>query len=128
MDDIFLISWSGSAETLQIFLDHRKQETHNSSDNKVYNPPYLGRMNAMIYVSHDRFFSLTKRSLIVYNPFLTAIYDTITCEDDMALSYQSADSSQSKAGRPPSFRQMVGCCALNFKTTNYYYYSYYLLF
>ena len=38
---------------------------------------------------------------LVYNTFLTAIYDTIKCEDDMSFSYQSADSSQSKTVPPP---------------------------
>ena len=38
---------------------------------------------------------------MVYNPFLTAIYDTIKCQDDMSLSDQSADSSQSMAIPPP---------------------------
>ena len=45
--------------------------------------------------------STSKRSWLVYNPFLIPIYDTTKCEDDMSLSYQSADSSQSKAVPPP---------------------------
>ena len=44
--------------------------------------------------------STSNRSWLVYNPILTAIYDTIKCEDDISLSYQ-ADSSQSKAVLPP---------------------------
>ena len=67
--------------------------------------------------------SKTKRSWIVYNPFITAIYDTTKCEDDMYFSYQSADSSPS-----PLLPKVVIRCALNVKTTHYYYYSYYLFF
>ena len=37
--------------------------------------------------------STTKRSWLVYNPFLTAINNTIKCEDDIYLSHQSAGSS-----------------------------------
>ena len=40
--------------------------------------------------------STFKRSWLVYNPFLAA-----TIEDDISLSYQSSDSSQSKAVPPP---------------------------
>ena len=56
----------------------------------------------------------------------TAIYDTSKCEDDMFFSSQSDDLSHSKTV-PPSPVGIVRC-ALNFKTTNYYFYSYYLLF
>ena len=41
--------------------------------------------------------SISKRSWSVYNLFLTAIYATIKCEDDISFCYQLADSSQSKA-------------------------------
>ena len=43
----------------------------------------------------------SKRSWLVYNTFLTTINDTLQCGDDISLSYQSADSSQSKAAPPP---------------------------
>ena len=45
--------------------------------------------------------STSYRSWLVHNPFVIKIYDTIKCEDDFSLSYQSADSSQSKAVPPP---------------------------
>ena len=32
------------------------------------------------------------KSWLVFDPFLTTLYDTIKFEDDMSLSYQSADS------------------------------------
>ena len=41
--------------------------------------------------------STSIRSWLVHNPFLTSINDTIKYEDDISLSYQSADSSRSKA-------------------------------
>ena len=56
--------------------------------------------------------STSKRSGLVYNPFLTAINDTIKCEDDISLYYQSADSSQSKAA--PLLPQVVVRCVLKF--------------
>ena len=56
--------------------------------------------------------STFKRSGLVYNPFWTTINDTIKCEDDISLSYQSAYLSQSKAVPPlPSGGGPV-CCAL----------------
>ena len=45
--------------------------------------------------------STSKRSSLVYNSFLIAINDPIKCEDDISLSSQLADSSQSKAPPPP---------------------------
>ena len=46
---------------------------------------------------------IISRSWLVQNPFLTEINDTIKCEDDISLSYQSPDSSQSKAvPHPPA--------------------------
>ena len=62
--------------------------------------------------------STSKRSWLVYNSFLTTINETLKCEDDISLSYQSADSSQSKAVPPPPPLVVVRC-ALNFKTTNF---------
>ena len=49
--------------------------------------------------------------MLVYNPFLVAVYDTIKCEDSISLSYQSADSSQSKDIPPPP----IGGGQLSFK-------------
>ena len=49
--------------------------------------------------------STSERSWLVYNPFLTAIYATIKCEDDVSFSYQSGDSSQSKS----AFNCFINC-------------------
>ena len=64
--------------------------------------------------------STSKGSWLVYNPFLNTINDTFKCEDDIYLSDQSTDSSQSKT--VPLLPQVVVRCTLNFKTRNYYYY------
>ena len=61
--------------------------------------------------------STSKRSWLVYNPFLTAIYDTIKCEDGLYLTNQLNQVNQRL---PPLLPQVVVRCALSFETTNYY--------
>ena len=45
--------------------------------------------------------STSKSSWLVNTPSLNTINDTVKCEDDISLTYQSADSSQSNANPPP---------------------------
>ena len=63
---------------------------------KIYINKYLTRLEAFSVKD-----SPSKRSWLVFNPCLTAIYDKIKCKDDMSFSYQSADSRQWKDVQPP---------------------------
>ena len=66
--------------------------------------------------------STSKGTWLVNNPCLSTLYGTIKCKDDMFYKqlFKSANSISLSNGNLS--------CLLNFKTTNYYYYSYYLLF
>ena len=58
--------------------------------------------------------STSERSWLVYNLFLTVIYNTIKCKDKMYIYIKTGF----KAANLISFSKSNPSCVLNFKTTN----------